>query len=223
MPFTVYFVRHGQTIFNFYNRMQGWCDSPLTQKGINDAHKAGAHLADKDFANIYHSDTMRAQNTCKIIMSENQLAADLPQPVTLSNFREQSYGYFEGNDSNQTWLMVGATRQCRNYEEIITRYSINDSRDFMKETDPFNDAENNAEYWKRIDAGFDYLNAHQAPGSNALVVSHGTTIRSIVSRFAPEIDVVSVGPKNGSVTKMIVTGKKVEIVYFNHYLDTQEY
>lgn len=29
----LYFVRHGQTIFNKYNRMQGWSDSPLTEKG----------------------------------------------------------------------------------------------------------------------------------------------------------------------------------------------
>lgn len=27
--FSVYMIRHGQTYFNKYRRMQGWCDSPL--------------------------------------------------------------------------------------------------------------------------------------------------------------------------------------------------
>ncbi|KRL05649.1 phosphoglycerate mutase [Liquorilactobacillus oeni DSM 19972] len=204
--------------------MQGWCDSPLTQKGIADAHTAGIHLADKNFSNIYHSDTMRATNTCKIIMSENKKEIEtLPKPVALRNFREQSYGYFEGNDSTQTWLMVGASHGCRSYQEMITKYSIDDSRDFMRAIDPFHDAENNEQYWKRVDAGFEYLNEHQKNESTALVVSHGTTIRSIVKRFAPDIDVVTQGPKNGSVTKLIVDGKNIKVAYFNHYLDTQEY
>ena len=31
------FVRHGQTEFNVKKRVQGWCDSPLTQEGIKQA------------------------------------------------------------------------------------------------------------------------------------------------------------------------------------------
>lgn len=46
MAITVYMVRHGQTMLNRYNRLQGWCDSPLTEKGIEDARLAGRHLAD---------------------------------------------------------------------------------------------------------------------------------------------------------------------------------
>ena len=29
----LYLMRHGQTLFNTLNRIQGWCDSPLTEKG----------------------------------------------------------------------------------------------------------------------------------------------------------------------------------------------
>lgn len=223
MTFTIYFVRHGQTIFNHYNRMQGWCDSPLTDKGIADAHKAGKRLAKKHFANIYHSDTSRAKNTCHIIMQENQNAATLLEPTVLPQFREQGYGYFEGNDSGQAWLMVGASRGCRSFSEIISKYSIEDSRNFMKEIDPFHDAENNDEFWTRVNSGFEYIRNHQKDGDEVLVVSHGTTIRSIVHRFAPEIDIVSLSPQNGSVTKMIVSNNDVEVEYFNHYTDEMNY
>lgn len=33
MAINVYFVRHGQTYLNLYHRMQGWSDSPLTERG----------------------------------------------------------------------------------------------------------------------------------------------------------------------------------------------
>ncbi|WP_304581145.1 phosphoglycerate mutase family protein, partial [Dubosiella newyorkensis] len=33
----LYIVRHGQTLFNKKNRIQGWCDSPLTKLGHRQA------------------------------------------------------------------------------------------------------------------------------------------------------------------------------------------
>lgn len=35
----LYLMRHGQTQFNKLHKIQGACDSPLTQKGIDDAKK----------------------------------------------------------------------------------------------------------------------------------------------------------------------------------------
>lgn len=34
-----YYVRHGETVFNLENRMQGITDSPLTSKGIEQISK----------------------------------------------------------------------------------------------------------------------------------------------------------------------------------------
>lgn len=30
-------MRHGETLFNVLHKIQGWCDSPLTSKGIQQA------------------------------------------------------------------------------------------------------------------------------------------------------------------------------------------
>ncbi|MFC2746442.1 MAG: histidine phosphatase family protein, partial [Parascardovia denticolens] len=59
----MYIVRHGQTYFNRYNRLQGWSNSPLTQAGIADAHKAGEKLAQVVFSAAFCSDTTRAEQT----------------------------------------------------------------------------------------------------------------------------------------------------------------
>lgn len=30
-----YIIRHGETVFNRKGRIQGWCDSPLTDLGVS--------------------------------------------------------------------------------------------------------------------------------------------------------------------------------------------
>ena len=41
----IYLVRHGQTLFNQQKKVQGWCDSPLTQEGIQQAIAVSKHCS----------------------------------------------------------------------------------------------------------------------------------------------------------------------------------
>lgn len=41
-PVTLYLTRHGKTMLNTTGRMQGWCDSPLTEDGAAVAEKRDA-------------------------------------------------------------------------------------------------------------------------------------------------------------------------------------
>lgn len=222
MTFTLYMVRHGQTILNSYNRLQGWCDSPLTAKGVNDAINAGKHLADIKFDQAFHSDTTRATRTCHTILENNRFAEGL-DAKELPNFREQGFGYFEGNDAAQTWIMAGALHGCRTYNEILDKYNLGKTRDLLHEADPFKDAEDDKTYWSRINEGFDKLREMANDGENILLVSHSITIRSIVDHFAPELGAGKLGPKNGAVTKFTVSDDDVKVEYYNHYLDSEEY
>lgn len=43
-----YLMRHGQTRFNVQHRLQGVCDAPLTEVGIEQAKKAGQYLAKQE-------------------------------------------------------------------------------------------------------------------------------------------------------------------------------
>ena len=44
----LYLMRHGQTLFNTLNRIQGWCDSPLTEKGRDQARQVRAYFEKHD-------------------------------------------------------------------------------------------------------------------------------------------------------------------------------
>ncbi len=207
--FSIYFIRHGQTYFNLFNRMQGWSDSPLTDYGKETATKVGQALNGTKFDAVYSSDSKRAIDTARLI-SEAANLTDLT-PKSLMNFREVFYGYYEGDDSSRTWSLVGQKYGVNSLHALLDHISIEESRDLMKSIDPWHEAEDNATFWERINQGFDYLKAHHDNHENLLVVSHGTTIRSMVAHFAPDIDITQ-GPKNGSLTRIDVDGDQIKVV-----------
>lgn len=210
---TVYLVRHGQTYFNKFNRMQGWSDSPLTAAGIAGAEEAAERLKHLTFTHAYSSDTTRAMRTCEVILGKN-MNTTVPYTTT-PFFREVFYGYFEGADSAQTWYEVGAPHGAPSFKELVAQYGIDKSKDFMNAIDPFHDAETATQYWTRIGKGFKMLREQNRNGDNVLLVSHGTTIRSIVEKFGQCRFDVTVAPRNASVTKIQLTDQGIDVLSYN--------
>ena len=201
----LYLVRHGQTMFNCYNRLQGWSNSPLTPKGLKDADLAAQKLKNIVFAAAYCSDTTRAQITAERILIENEKHTHArPQFVSDMHFREQCYGYFEGQDMNMAWWAAGAPHGAKTYNEIVEKFGLAATRDMLKEADPFHDAESDIEYWKRVEGGFNIIASNPAlkDGDNVLQISHGNTLLSLMHRFAPVGYDLSERPQNGSVTRL---------------------
>lgn len=199
----LHLVRHGQTFFNRYNRLQGWSNSPLTDTGLADADKAAAKLRDIEFAAAYCSDTTRAQVTAQRILDANEAAGHVrPSLVSDMHFREQFYGYFEGQDMSVAWTAAGGPHGAKNYNDIVRKYGLAATRDFLKEADPFHDAESDNEYWHRVEDGFALIadNPRLKDGDHVLQISHGNTLLSLMHRFAPEGYDLSERPANGSVT-----------------------
>jgi broad specificity phosphatase PhoE len=78
----VIIVRHGQSGYNTERRIQGRTDaSTLTEKGRNDANKAGKALSNIVFNAIYSSPLQRAKHTADIIHS--QLATHAEQSAVI--------------------------------------------------------------------------------------------------------------------------------------------
>ncbi|MEJ6400089.1 histidine phosphatase family protein [Nicoliella lavandulae] len=215
MAINVYIVRHGQTYYNIYNKLQGWSNSPLTQKGIDGAKQTADKLAQVEFSAAYCSDTTRAEQTANIILSANQ--RNHPELTVSPFFREEFYGYFEGTDMNQAWYLAGAPHGKPTFKDIVESDSIGTAKDYLKEADPFHQAENNAEYWQRLDQGLDLIknNPKLKDGDNVLMISHGNTVLSIVERFGNGKYDVTERPANGSITKLSISDSGTEVTDYN--------
>ncbi|WP_175578349.1 histidine phosphatase family protein [Bifidobacterium jacchi] len=223
MMLHLHLVRHGQTTFNRYNRLQGWCNAPLTESGLADADKAGSKLAGYDFAAAYCSDTTRAEITARRILDINEHAGHArPELVADMHFREQNYGYFEGQDMSLAWTAAGGPHGAKSYNDIVAKFGLAATRDFLKEADPFHDAESDEEYWHRVEGAFALIASNPAleDGDDVLQISHGNTLLSLAHRFGGEGLDLSERPANGSVTDIDFDttrpfGEALTIVHYN--------
>ena len=62
----VYVIRHGESETNLSKKWTGWMNVPLTDKGKEDAKRAGAFLEHMSFDKIWTSDLCRAIETAEI-------------------------------------------------------------------------------------------------------------------------------------------------------------
>ena len=88
MTKTIYLVRHGQTYFNYYHKVQGRCDSPLNERGIRQVEKTRDYFKENEvkFDKAFSSTQERASDTLEII-------TDHQMPYSrLKDLREKNYG-----------------------------------------------------------------------------------------------------------------------------------
>ncbi len=165
-------VRHGQSIWNLQNRFTGWIDVPLTEKGKEEAFKAGELLKDIRFHVAYTSALTRAQETLKIILEVIGLNIPIIKDQALN---ERHYGALQGMNKDEARKKWGAEivhLWRRSYD--IPPPEGESLKDTAARTIPF---------LERAILG------DIRAGNNVLVVAHGNSNRSIVmylEKLSPE-------------------------------------
>lgn len=100
--YTLVVVRHGESVWNKENRFTGWKDVDLSDKGKEEAQKAGKLLKEKGFKfNLaYTSRLTRAIKTLNFILDEMNLQW---LPVTKEwRLNERHYGGLQGLNKAET-------------------------------------------------------------------------------------------------------------------------
>ncbi|MFK8243342.1 MULTISPECIES: histidine phosphatase family protein [unclassified Facklamia] len=87
----LFLMRHGQTLFNVQKRIQGACDSPLTELGKEQAQAAHDYFVERGikFDAAFSSTQERASDTLEIVLTKGE-------PYTrLKGIKEWNFGQFE--------------------------------------------------------------------------------------------------------------------------------
>ncbi|MBC1475410.1 histidine phosphatase family protein [Listeria grandensis] len=94
MKKTLYLMRHGQTLFNVRKKIQGFCDAPLTELGIQQANIASSYFKDNGivFTKAYSSTSERACDTLEWITNMDY--------TRLKGLKEWNFGTFEGESED---------------------------------------------------------------------------------------------------------------------------
>lgn len=211
---TFYFMRHGETYFNRYDRFQGWGNTPLTPEGIEEVRESGRGLQDVHFDAVYTSDLMRTIETADLILQENN-HADSIELIPMYEFREVFFGHFEGLEVERFWSKINS--------EVGRKYDLpegknNQIRAFMDQTkalDPHHHAENYLEFWQRVEEGLlKLLHKHAGTNQNILVVCHGLTIRYLIHGLVADFDYEE-PLKNASVSMVKYINGQFELLGYN--------
>ena len=188
----LYFIRHGKTMFNTTGQVQGWADSPLTDVGISQAEKAGKGLKNVVFRTAYSSDMGRARSTAKIILSENKKGK--LEIKELTGLREWGYGGYEGRDDADLWTPLFKEKGIEfkadwsTWEELTAAMTDEEMANAIAKNDPTQTAENYDAIIKRSKEAVEQMvkETEMKGGGNALIVSHGSEIPTILSIYVPE-------------------------------------
>lgn len=125
MKKTLYLMRHGETLFNVLHKIQGWCDSPLTDNGKQQALNARQWFEDHHitFDHLYSSTSERCCDTLELISD---------QPYTrLKGLKENNYGLLEAESDV---LAENDPIKCETYYLQFKGESSNAVRDRMVKT-----------------------------------------------------------------------------------------
>ena len=203
----IYFVRHGQTIWNVEKRFQGLSDSPLTELGITQAKLLGKKLKDIKFDKFYSTSLKRANDTAKYIKGNRKQEVEI-----FDDFVEISMGDMEGIKQEDFKKL---------YPEQVKNFFFN-----QLEYDPSSfGGESFLEVRERVIRGLNKFIELNKNYERVLVVSHGATLKTLLHYISGK-DISTLSdeaiPKNTSYTIVKYENGKFEIIDFSNTSHLEE-
>ena len=195
----IYFVRHGETVWNTLKIFQGRSNSPLTEVGVEQAKKLSQYLNNIDFKKVYSSPQDRALQTTKLLLGDKNM-----EITTIDEFQEINMGKVEGIPR----------------EEFEKNYPI-EYHNFWNNAMEYNPSAYNGESYEeildRVKLGLERLVKENNNGI-ILVISHGVTLKAIFNIINEKgIDEFSKQPvpENTSTTIVEYDSNRFKIIKFS--------
>ena len=203
----IYFVRHGQTIWNVEKRFQGLSDSPLTELGITQAKLLGEKLKDIKFNKFYSTSLKRAYDTANYIKGNRKQKVEI-----FDDFVEISMGDMEGIKQEDFKKL---------YPEQVKNFFFN-----QLEYDPSSfGGESFLEVRERVIRGLNKFIELNKNYERVLAVSHGATLKTLLHYISGK-DISTLSdeaiPKNTSYTIVKYENGKFEIIDFSNTSHLEE-
>jgi 2,3-bisphosphoglycerate-dependent phosphoglycerate mutase len=184
-------LRHGESTWNKENRFTGWTDVDLSEKGIEEAQKAGRLLKEAGFVFdlAFTSVLKRAIRTLWIVLDEMDL---MWIPVDRSwRLNERHYGGLQGLNKTELATQYGEAQVLvwrRSYDiappaldKTDERYPGHDPRyrEVEEKDIPFTESLKDTvarclPYWHEVIA------PAVSTGKRVLIVAHGNSLRALV-------------------------------------------
>ena len=152
-------IRHGETIWNAQQRIQGHRNSKLSENGIRQAGLVAKALVKREFDVLISSDLERAAETAGIINKLLQLPLEYNK-----NMRERSFGIVEGMTLAE--MKEKFPREYRSYKEREPGFK-------------FSGGESIEQLFNRVTSEIEAI-ARKFENKKVLIVSHGLVLETMM-------------------------------------------
>ena len=183
----LFLMRHGQTLFNLQGKIQGHCDSPLTDLGIKQARKVKDYFIDEKirFDAAYSSTQERAVDTAEIV-------CDYLKIQTIKGVKEWNFGQFEGESERlNPKIKPGET----SYGDFFVDYGGESADDVQERM--------NSTLLRVMDA---------SEGNTILCVSHGGAMYRFIQKWLSQEQIVTLPFTNCCVLMFEYADEKFSFV-----------
>ena len=227
---SIILVRHGQSIWNLENRFTGWVDVDITEKGEEEAKKAGNLLLKEklDIDYYFTSFQLRAKRTLLII---KEILSDNKEVQEFWELNERHYGALTGLNKDEMKAKLGEQKVHefrRSWNLRPDKLDRNNSHhprnlDIYKDIpeDLIPDTESLEDTYNRVIKVYDKHIRQLVKKNNVLISAHGNSIRALC-KFLFKLD-------ENQISKLeIPTGNPLYIRFDNNenisecrYLDNE--
>ncbi len=192
-----YFIRHGETLYNLEEKVQGWNNSPLTELGKYQAKCTGYGLRDTVFVRAFSGDAQRQIDTASIVMQENGHPCQI---ISDFHFREMRYGKYEGGTFIDMLMPLydSLKEEYKSYNGLYKLYNDYQIAEELKKRDETGTFEGLDATFGRIFSGLTEI-CKQYKDGNILISTSAIAIASVVTNLFPEI------PQPGLVENASIT------------------
>ena len=207
-----FLLRHGQTLFNLQEKVQGHNDSPLTKLGQYQARCAGYGARNISFDYAYSGDTKRQLDTARIFLSENHHPVEV---ISDPHFREMGYGKYEGGSYYDMLnpLYEALHEDYGAYAGLYRHYDDMTIASLLEKNDETGRFEGSERSYRRFKEGLDQL-AGQYKKGDLLISTSSFVICSVLAHLFPELKQKSL-VDNASLTILGYQEDKYELLSYN--------
>ena len=168
-------IRHGETVWNSQQRMQGHSNSDLSEEGRAQIESLGQWMKNVSFDHIYSSDSLRARQTAEAITKYSGHTLKIDQRL-----REKNLGVFEGLTTEEA---------KERHPEIFRLFKTADSNYVIDEGESTQ---------QLLDRALEFIEEIRLlqPDQRVVLVTHGGVVRVLIKH--------TLGLSVGSPTRFLI-------------------
>lgn len=192
-----YFIRHGETEAEVNNIIEGWQDSPLTPRGIEQMRALSQSFQELPIALVFASHLERSIKSAELLVEGRD---DDLMVSSMEGLKEYGFGGLEGETFEDAFQpSINERIELLKEQKIPETQLLPELMANIAEVDGLGETERFIDFWSRVeeamlqlhDEALEYRIDHQKSEINVMIVGHQFAITAFLHEVLPDFDLTN--------------------------------